>query len=136
MKLYLDSTNNKKVIIRLSSPVIPSVVEESIKEYNTPQDQDVLGFLMKTLKLRATALSAAERGLSLQDVTEIEVNPGPGSFTGSRVGVTIANALALALNIKVNGQNPPVLPIYGSPPNISITAPSPSVVSNLTKKKN
>ncbi len=105
MKLYLDSTNNLKVIIRLDA-------QEFVSNNATPQDQDVLGFLMKTLRLQ---------GSSLQDITQIEVNPGPGSFTGSRVGVTIANALALALNVPVNGQKPPILPIYSSPP--SITTP-------------
>lgn len=103
MNLYLDSTNNLKVILRLDE-------REFVSQYATPQDQDVLGFLMQSLK---------EVDLTLADVTQIEVNPGPGSFTGTRVGVTIANALALALNLPVNGQKPPVLPIYSQPPNIS-----------------
>ena len=104
MKLYLDTTNSRKVIVRLDG-------EEFTTEYATPQEQDVLFFLHETL---------TNKNLSLDDLTEIEVNPGPGSFTGTRVGVTIANALALALKIKVNGQKPPVLPIYSSPPNIAL----------------
>lgn len=103
MKLFLDSTNNKKVIIRFDG-------EEFVNEYASPREQDVLSFLIKTLKLQR---------VSLKDVTEIGVNPGPGSFTGSRVGVTIANALAFALRLKVNGQTPPVLPVYATPPNIT-----------------
>lgn len=39
----------------------------------------------------------------LQELSAIEVNKGPGSFTGTRVGVSIANALGFALNIPVNG---------------------------------
>ena len=42
----------------------------------------------------------------LQAITEIEVNPGPGSFTGLRVGAAIANALGYALKIPVNGKRP------------------------------
>ncbi|MFH1536127.1 MAG: hypothetical protein ABIC96_03620 [Patescibacteria group bacterium] len=34
----------------------------------------------------------------------IEVETGPGSFTGLRVGVSVANALGFALNIPVNGK--------------------------------
>lgn len=34
----------------------------------------------------------------------IEVETGPGSFTGIRVGVSVANALAYSLNIPVNGK--------------------------------
>lgn len=104
MKLYLDSTDNKKVIIRLDD-------QEFVNEYDSPRDQDVLLFLNGLLELR---------GVSLQDVSEIEVNPGPGPFTGSRVGVAIANAIAYALKIKVNGQTPPILPVYSAPPNIGI----------------
>ena len=103
MKLYLDSTDNKKVILRLAG-------EEFVNEYDSPRDQDVLFFLNTLLE---------KKSKSLNDVSEIEVNPGPGSFTGSRVGVAIANALAYALKIKVNGKTPPILPVYSAPPNIS-----------------
>ena len=105
MKLYLDSTDNKKVILRLAG-------EEFVNEYDSPRDQDVLFFLNTLLE---------KKSKSLNDVSEIEVNPGPGSFTGSRVGVAIANALAFALKIKVNGKTPPILPVYSAPPNINIS---------------
>ena len=103
MKLYLDSTDNKKVVIRLDG-------EESVNEYDSPREQDVLFFLNSLLE---------KKNKSLDDVTDVEVNPGPGSFTGSRIGVAIANALAFALKIKVNGRPPPILPVYASPPNIT-----------------
>ena len=54
-----------------------------------------------------------------EDIDELEVNPGPGSFTGTRVGVAIANMLSYALDIKVNGSMTPVEPIYSSPPSIT-----------------
>ena len=53
-----------------------------------------------------------KHGLSLQKITAIKVNPGPGSFTGVRVGISIANALGLALGITVNGTKEIVEPIY------------------------
>lgn len=40
----------------------------------------------------------------LKDVEAIEVETGPGSFTGIRVGVAVANALGFTLNIPVNGK--------------------------------
>lgn len=39
-----------------------------------------------------------------KDIKAIEVETGPGSFTGLRVGVSVANALGFALNIPVNNK--------------------------------
>ena len=96
MNLYLDSTNNTKVLIRLND-------KEFIHQVDSPRNQDVFGFLLSCLD---------KENLKQEDITEVEVNPGPGSFTGTRIGVAIANALGFALGIKVNGQNSPVEPIY------------------------
>jgi len=41
--------------------------------------------------------------ISLKDLAGILANLGPGSFTGSRVGITAANTLAWALDIPVFG---------------------------------
>jgi tRNA threonylcarbamoyl adenosine modification protein YeaZ len=42
-----------------------------------------------------------ELGISINDLEEIYVVNGPGSFTGIRVGVTIAKTIAWALKIKI-----------------------------------
>lgn len=46
-----------------------------------------------------------KQGIELNDLTQIEVNTGPGSFTGLKVGVSIANALSFALKIPVNNKS-------------------------------
>ena len=42
---------------------------------------------------------------TVRDISEIEVNTGPGSFTGLRVGVSVANTLGWVLGITVNGKD-------------------------------
>ena len=107
MKLTIDSTNNKRLILTLDQ-------EKKVVEYSTPRDQDILSEIEKML---------AQKNLQIQDLTQIEVNPGPGHFTSLRVGIAIANALSFSLNIPINGRKPgtTIEPKYGSPP--SITAP-------------
>lgn len=103
MKLYLDSTDNTQVIVRLDN-------NEYVNKVDSPRNQNVFGFLLSCLE---------KENLHQEDVSEIEVNPGPGSFTGTRVGVTIANALGFALNVPVNGQKGTIEPIYSAPPSIT-----------------
>ena len=45
-----------------------------------------------------------EQKLKLSDIAEIKVNAGPGSFTGLRVGISVAQTLGKLLNIPVNGK--------------------------------
>ncbi len=45
-----------------------------------------------------------EAELKLQNLDEIKVATGPGSYTGLRVGAAVANALGYSLGIPVNGK--------------------------------
>lgn len=51
-----------------------------------------------------------EQSKTLQDVTAVEVHTGPGSFTGLRVGATIAQTLSWILQVPLNGKPPGTLP--------------------------
>ena len=66
-----------------------------VKTYQNPREQEVLVLIHQIIK---------KANLKLSDIKEIKVNAGPGSFTGTRVGIAVANALAWSLGIKVNGQ--------------------------------
>lgn len=79
----------------------------------------------------------AGHGKQLQDMGGIVAFKGPGSFTGLRIGLTVANALASSLDVPVvssmgdtwvargierllNGENETIaLPEYGTLPNIT-----------------
>ncbi len=54
----------------------------------------------------------ADHHISIQDIHSIQVNPGPGSFTGVRVGISVANCLGTLLQIPVNGKHSLVKAIY------------------------
>ncbi len=75
----------------------------------------------------------AESSKSLNDVEGIVIYEGPGSFTGLRIGMSVANALHFSLNVPIiacggkdwlktgrkklqAGKDDPIaLPLYGSP---------------------
>lgn len=96
MKIYIDTSSNQKTIVRVGEAKI-------IKHNNVWRSQIVLPMIANMLQ---------KQGSTLSDISEIEVVDGiclpagrQGSFTGLRVGVTIANALGYALKIPVNGKN-------------------------------
>lgn len=69
--------------------------ETDLVQYETQnQSNDLLVKINELLKRKQK---------SLKDITAIAVNQGPGSFTGVRVGITVANTLAWSLNIPVVG---------------------------------
>ncbi len=88
MKLYIDTTNRDEVTIGIDGQMYKT--DSQIKKA-----QILLPFIDETLK---------KQGKEITDVKEIEVNTGPGSFTGIRVGVAVAQTIAWSLNIPINGQ--------------------------------
>lgn len=103
MKLFLDTTDNLLTMVKVGD-------NDFVKRYDKPQDQDIVGAISEALRLS---------GANWEDIDQIEVNPGPGSFTGVRVGVSVANAIAFARGILINGVKPPISPVYSSEPHIT-----------------
>lgn len=62
-----------------------------------------------------------ENSLDLSDIDEFIPNTGPGSFTGIKVGVTIANVLNWILGKKSITNL--YIPEYGKEPNITLSRP-------------
>jgi tRNA threonylcarbamoyladenosine biosynthesis protein TsaB len=53
---------------------------------------------------RTMANMLGAQGIQLKDINGVVVFEGPGSFTGLRIGIAVANALAYALNIPITGE--------------------------------
>jgi tRNA threonylcarbamoyladenosine biosynthesis protein TsaB len=88
MKLSIDTSDNKKTVVRFDDL-------ELTEEYGQPREQRLLEVIEQGLK---------QRGAKVADITAIEVNLGPGSFTGLRVGCTVANTLGWLLKVPINGK--------------------------------
>lgn len=88
--LKIDTSDNQKIAIKLEAN---GKKEELVKDSTFLRSEATLPAIDKLLK---------QNKLGITEIDGIEVNKGPGSFTGLRVGVAIANALAFLLKIPVN----------------------------------
>lgn len=98
--LFIDTSSNKEITIGLEINGNDDRITNVLESH---RDQVVLPLILELLN---------KHGCSLSDLTGIRVVVGPGSFTGLRVGVAVANALSYALKIPVNGSMSPVEPTY------------------------
>lgn len=90
--LLIDTSDNKKIKVGLK---IDKKAFYLSSNSTVLKSQAVLILIDKLLK---------KYRLRIKDITQIKVNLGPGSFTGVRVGVSVANALGFSLKIPVNGK--------------------------------
>lgn len=100
--LILDTSDNKKIVVGLK---INNKEYIQTKKMTSNKTQIVLPMIDQILKKHL---------LKPKDLSEIRINAGPGSFTGLRVGLAIANALSFTLKIPVNGKKVGeiIAPIY------------------------
>src|SRR3990167_1164524 len=88
-KLIIDTTDAKKTTIKLRS----DKRTDKITQVNIPKSQIALILIDRLIK---------RNKINPADLDEVEVNTNPGSFTGTRVGIAIANALGFGLGAAVN----------------------------------
>lgn len=103
-KIYIDTTDRKEKKISLisSDGAVVDSIQGNIDEVST----------IKNL--------LEKHSLEPSDILTYDVNAGPGSFTGLKIGVTIANTLNWALGKKKTSEL--VQPQYGQEPNIHPTS--------------
>ena len=107
MKLYLD-TSGDDVILRLDET-----------EYRWTAGRKMADGLLPFIEEKL-----AENGAKLQDIKEITFFPGPGSFTGLRIGATLVNTIGFGLGISIHTPDgkahEQIVPEYGRPANLTV----------------
>jgi len=89
MKLYINTSDRERIVVGLGDKRFEEIAHDGTS-------QKLLPLISKSLK---------KQKLDFKDITQIEVETGPGSFTGLRIGVSVANTLGWALGIPVNGKD-------------------------------
>lgn len=92
MILTIDTSDKQEVIVSIKGN--GDVLK--LSSNNEFGSQALLPLILKALK---------NKSIDFKDLQSIEVNTGPGSYTGLRVGAAAANALGFALQIPVNGKD-------------------------------
>lgn len=92
MVLWINTADRKKieVVLKEESKVVDSIFQE-----NDFGSQVLLNLITEILK---------KNKLEFSDLTAIEIEKGPGSYTGLKVGASVANALGFALKVPVNNK--------------------------------
>ncbi|MBI2414359.1 hypothetical protein HYV31_00735 [candidate division WWE3 bacterium] len=102
-KIYIDTADRKEKRVTLYGQN-ESKIDELVG------DIDVVSTIRDILQ---------KHGIEASMVHEYRVNSGPGSFTGLKIGVTVANVINWALGKKTISEMS--LPTYGQEPNIHPT---------------
>ena len=90
--LKIDTSDNQKISVELE---VDGKKDKLIEDSTFLRSEATLPVIDKLLH---------KNNSKIEDIEKVEVNKGPGSFTGLRVGATIANALSFLLKIPVNGK--------------------------------
>jgi tRNA threonylcarbamoyladenosine biosynthesis protein TsaB len=100
--LIIDTADNKKNTVGLKIDN-----KEYLLTKNIPSNKEQIILLMIDKILKKYKVEP-------ENLSAIQINVGPGSYTGLRVGLAIANTLSFALKIPVNGKKigEIILPIY------------------------
>ena len=87
MKLYMDVSTN---IMYLALAKDQQLIDVSVRHANKDHAKYLVDRIDQLLK---------KNGVTLEDIHEIVVGEGPGSYTGIRIAVTVGKTLSYAKNI-------------------------------------
>lgn len=106
--LFIDSAT--------STLVVAIIIDDEVAYiYNKEAGKDMSSTIMPVIEE-----AFKQTNLTPQDIDKIFVSTGPGSFTGIRVGLTVAKTMAWALNI-------PIVPVSS----LEVIASTPNTKNNI-----
>ncbi len=91
--LTIDSSDNKEIIVGLQVDDKKHLIKHKT---DSRKAQVILPLIEKILR---------KHKIDIKNINSIKVNTGPGSFTGLRVGISIANTLGFILKIPINDKS-------------------------------
>lgn len=102
MTLFIDSSASDATYVALAGD---GTQYEKRQAIGPSRSQVILPLIEKLLE---------ESHKTFADISDIQVAVGPGSFTGTRVGITIAQTLGVLLGVPVNGlaAHSEIVPVY------------------------
>ncbi len=92
IKLFIDTRDSHRVLAKLD---IDGQTYESYSTEDTKRPESIL-ILIDDVCNKA--------GVKIDSIDELNIEEGPGSYTGLKVGVSVANALSFSIEKKVNGR--------------------------------
>lgn len=92
ISLYIDTRDNQKVSALLDCD---GTKYEASSTSENRHPESILLLIEKVCK---------QAKIDPSRIDELHVEEGPGSYTGLKVGASVANALSFALNKKINGK--------------------------------
>ena len=101
IKLGIDTSNSDHIFLTL------------VKNNRKYKKKIVQKTFTSQILIKEIVIFLGKYNLKPADIDEINVNRGPGSFTGLRVGISVANTIGWYLSVPVNGKsNTQVQPRY------------------------
>jgi tRNA threonylcarbamoyladenosine biosynthesis protein TsaB len=93
ISLIIDTRDNRRAVARLDKD---GKTFESVSKSQTHHPESIL-LLVEDV--------CSQAKIDIHDVDNIQVEEGPGSYTGLKVGASVANALGFSLQKKINNKN-------------------------------
>lgn len=98
--LHIDTSGIREASVALT---VHGILYEKHSAESALRSQALLPLIDEVLQ---------EAAVRLSEITHITVVLGPGSYTGLRVGLSVANMLGKLLNVPINGKNTLATPVY------------------------